>query len=263
MSDLNVTTISNSNIAKTDKLLAFNNSDSKAASIQDVVQLAPGVMAVATCSTAGNVATKAVTCADWNNKPGQSILVEFSNANSADNVTLSINSGTAIPVYYMNTATEQVSGGAIPAGAVVFTLNAAGNKFYAHVTKTLSAVDTASNLPVDSGAVNNAFVKDNVKISHTLYDANNVSDNDGVYFDVCLGGINNTANLPNIDADFFLLTIVFHKLSLQNLRKTQLGIGFVWNNEAMPYMCIRNYSNSVQNGKLWTEWKTLNMSTIS
>lgn len=132
MSDLNVTTIQNNNITKTDKLLAFNNSDSKAASIQDVVQLVPGKMAVATCSTAGNVATKAVTCADWNNKPGMSILVEFSNANSADNVTLSINSGTAIPVYYMNTATEQVSGAAIPAGAVVFTLNAAGNKFYAN-----------------------------------------------------------------------------------------------------------------------------------
>lgn len=159
MSDLNVNTISNSNIAKTDKLLAFNNSDSKAATIQDVVQLVPGVMAVATCSTAGNVATKAVTCDDWNNKPGQSILVEFSNANSADNVTLSINNGTAIPVYYMTTATEQVSGGAIPAGAVVFTLNAAGNKFYAHVTKLIegagvkidgSKIEAVNDLPTDA-----------------------------------------------------------------------------------------------------------------
>ena len=68
MSDLNVTTISNSNIAKTDKLLAFNNNDSKAATIQDVVQLVPGKMAVATCSTAGNVAAKAVTCADWRSR---------------------------------------------------------------------------------------------------------------------------------------------------------------------------------------------------
>lgn len=153
MSDLNVTTIQNNNIAKTDKLLAFNNNDSKAASIQDVVQLVPGKMAVATCTTAGNVATKAVTCDDWTNKPGLSILVEFSNANSADNVTLSINNGTAIPVYYMNTATEQVSGGAIPAGAVVFTLNAAGNKFYAHVTKTLATVDTTSKLPVNSSSI--------------------------------------------------------------------------------------------------------------
>lgn len=118
MSDLNVTTIQNNNIAKTDKLLAFNNNDSKAASIQDVVQLVPGVMAIGVCDTAANVSAKVVTCEDWNNKPEQSILVTFTYANTASNPTLNINGKGALPIYNGSTREEY-----IPEGNMLFIVN--------------------------------------------------------------------------------------------------------------------------------------------
>lgn len=155
MADLNVTAITNHTIEATDYVYGFDANGSKAPTVQDFLGVAPGVMAVGTCATAAATAAKAVTSDNWTAKPGQSILIEFTNANTANNVTLSINQGTAIPVYYLNCATEQISGNAIPAGAVIFTLNAAGTKFYAHLTKTLSVVDTTSKLPVDSIGVNN------------------------------------------------------------------------------------------------------------
>lgn len=156
MANLNLKDISNSNILKTDKIPVFNNQEMKAATIENIVHSVPGLMATGTCATAANVANKAVTSSDWIAKPGLSIMIEFENANSADNVTLTINSGTAIPVYYINSNGVRVSGAVIPAGAVIFTLNAASNKFYAHLTRTVSAIDTSSNAPVDSTAVNTA-----------------------------------------------------------------------------------------------------------
>lgn len=158
MAELNVNDITTNTIDPTDKVYGFNANESKAPTVQTLLGAAPGIMAVGTCATAAATAAKAVTSANWTDKPGQSILIEFTNANTANNVTLSINQGNAIPVYYLNCATEQISGNAIPAGAVIFTLNAAGNKFYAHLTKTLSAVDTTSKLPVDS-SIFSAYLK--------------------------------------------------------------------------------------------------------
>lgn len=153
MAELNVNDITTNTIDPTDKVYGFSADESKAPTVQTLLGTAPGIMAVGTCATAAATAAKAVTSDNWTAKPGQSILIEFTNANTANNVTLSINQGNAIPVYYLNCATEQISGNAIPAGAVIFTLNAAGTKFYAHLTKTLSVVDTTSKLPVDSTGV--------------------------------------------------------------------------------------------------------------
>lgn len=158
MAELNVKDISDRTILATDRVLGFNDSASKAPTVKTLMGAAPGVMSTGTCATAAATALKAVTSDDWEAKPGRSILIEFSIANTASDVSLSINQENAIPVYYLNCDTEQISGNAIPAGAVIFTLNAAGNKFYAHLTKTLSTVDTTSKLPVNS-SIFSAYLK--------------------------------------------------------------------------------------------------------
>lgn len=62
-----------------------------------------GNVYIGTCDTAGNVAAKAVTVSsDQNFKlhKGVTINVKFSNTNTASNVTISVNSGTAFPIWY-------------------------------------------------------------------------------------------------------------------------------------------------------------------
>lgn len=131
MAELNVNDISISTINPTDKVFGFSPTASKAPTVNTLLGAAPGVMATGTCATAAATALKEVTSANWTDKAGQSILIEFSTANTADDVSISINQGTAIPVYVLNSS-SRLGAGAIPAGAMIFTLNADGTKFYAH-----------------------------------------------------------------------------------------------------------------------------------
>ena len=58
---------------------------------------------VGTCSTAGNVSAKEVSIPSDQNyvlEVGTTIQVKFSNTNSASNVTISVNGGTAYPIWY-------------------------------------------------------------------------------------------------------------------------------------------------------------------
>jgi len=62
-----------------------------------------GNVYIGTCDTAGNQAAKAVTVSsDQNFKlhKGATICVKFTNTNSVSNVTISVNNGTAYPIYY-------------------------------------------------------------------------------------------------------------------------------------------------------------------
>lgn len=62
---------------------------------------------IGNCSTAAGTAAKAVTVLDWqrfsaSNMTSVIYAVKFTNSNTASNVTLSINGGTAYPIYYNN-----------------------------------------------------------------------------------------------------------------------------------------------------------------
>lgn len=57
-----------------------------------------------TCDTAAGTAAKVVTCADFSLVPGTTILVKFTNANSASSPTLNVNSTGAKSIYYRNAA---------------------------------------------------------------------------------------------------------------------------------------------------------------
>lgn len=131
MAELNVNDISISTINPTDKVFGFSPTASKAPTVNTLLSAAPGVMATGTCATADSTALKEVTSSDWVGSPGQSIIIEFSTANTADDITISINQGTAVAVYALNSSLR-LGAGAIPAGAMIFTLNADGTKFYAH-----------------------------------------------------------------------------------------------------------------------------------
>lgn len=131
MAELNVNDISISTIDPTDKVFGFSSTASKAPTVNKLLSAAPGVMATGTCATAASTALKEVTSSDWVGSPGQSIIIEFSTVNTADDITISINQGTAIAVYALNSSLR-LGAGAIPAGAMIFTLNADGTKFYAH-----------------------------------------------------------------------------------------------------------------------------------
>lgn len=111
-----------------------------------------GIMATGTCSTAAGTAQKVVTSNKWTNKPGESIMVEFSYANTAADVTLKIGTNSAIPIYALNTSIR-LGSGTIPAGPMIFTLSADGTKFYAHTVVVDTAVTSGSSNPITSGAV--------------------------------------------------------------------------------------------------------------
>ena len=57
-----------------------------------------------TCSTAASTAAKVVTCTDFNLCVGATVIVEFTNANTAANPTLNVNSTGAKPIYFRNAA---------------------------------------------------------------------------------------------------------------------------------------------------------------
>lgn len=132
MAELKVNEITTSTVNATDKVYAFSNLESKAPAVKDLVSAAPGVMATGTCDTLADVATKAVISPDWNAKECQSIIVAFSVANTASDISLSINGGTALPVYAINSSNVRLGSGSIPIGSMIFTLSPDGLKFYAH-----------------------------------------------------------------------------------------------------------------------------------
>lgn len=212
-----------------------------------------GIMATGTCSTAAGTAQKAVTSAKWTNKPGESIMVEFTYENTADNVTLKIGTNSAIPVYYLNCASEQISGNAIPAGAVVFTLNAGGTKFYAHLTKTLSAVDTTSKLPVNSGSILNEISKS--VVIDNITDCNNMIPEQNAPITTYLV-YSNTANKPVGNRGFTLYASnLFGTGTMRYV--TQLAL-LRWNDnsvEATAYVRFGYYDLGEEPS--WSAWKAL------
>lgn len=154
------------NVANNDELVLWDTSanETKKATVSNVVTpvatstattvvgTTSGIMATGTCSTAAGTAQKVVTSSKWTNKPGESIMVEFTYENTADDVTLKIGSYSAIPVYALNTSIR-LGSGTIPAGPMIFTLSADGTKFYAHTVVVDTAVTSGSSNPITSGAV--------------------------------------------------------------------------------------------------------------
>ena len=150
--------IINQGMTATDSVESGNTQPVTSDAVYDAISSATGIMATGTCSTAAGTAQKAVTSSKWTNKPGESIMVEFSYGNTADNVTLKIGSYSAIPVYALNTSIR-LGSGTIPAGPMIFTLSADGTKFYAHTVVVDTAVTSGSSKPVTSGAVAEAVNK--------------------------------------------------------------------------------------------------------
>ena len=58
----------------------------------------------AVCSTAADVAEKAVSCAGFTKRAGAWLVVTFSATNTADNATLNVNNTGAAPIYYQGSA---------------------------------------------------------------------------------------------------------------------------------------------------------------
>lgn len=80
---------------------------------------ATGKVYIGTCSTAGDTATKEVVISADQNfvlEKGATINVKFANTNSVNNVTISVNGGTAYPIWYKssvyNSATSGITGSA-------------------------------------------------------------------------------------------------------------------------------------------------------
>lgn len=132
MAELKVNEITTSTVNADDKVYTFSNLTSKVPAVKDLVCAAPGVMANGTCNTLADVSTKEVTSSDWNGKECQSIIVAFAVANTASDISLSINGGTALPVYAINSSNVRLGSGSIPIGSMIFTLSPDGLKFYAH-----------------------------------------------------------------------------------------------------------------------------------
>lgn len=160
MAELKVNEITTSTVNADDKVYAFSNLTSKAPAVKDLVCAAPGVMANGTCNTLADVATKEVTSSEWNEKECQSIIVAFDAANTAENVSLSINGGTALPVYAINSSNLRLGPGSIPMGFMIFTLSSDGLKFYAHTnivskdnTKTTFADGTEGYTKTQADAI--------------------------------------------------------------------------------------------------------------
>lgn len=73
------------------------------------------------CDTAAATVNKEVTISDFSLKTGVTIVVKFTNTNSATNPTLSVNSGTAYPIYRYGTTASGTkdTAGRINGGAVI------------------------------------------------------------------------------------------------------------------------------------------------
>lgn len=114
---------------------------------------------IAECSTAAATANKTATVTNFAGFaliPGMEILVHFTNANTASNITLSINDTNAYPIKVLGT-TEQLGNGSIKAGTykkLIFT-----GDTYLTEAPTISAVYSGSDLPLNSSAVSGALAE--------------------------------------------------------------------------------------------------------
>ena len=66
--------------------------------------------AIGYCSTAAGTQTKTVSVPGFRLEENATLFVKFSNANSASNPKLSVNGGTAYPIYYLGSAASSTSG---------------------------------------------------------------------------------------------------------------------------------------------------------
>ena len=101
------------------------------------------------CDTEADTAAKVVTCAGWNGLPGQSILITFTNENTASNPTLNINSKGALPIYNGSTREEY-----IPEGNMLLIVNADATKLQVVYAPTTDVVESGNSRPVSSKGVN-------------------------------------------------------------------------------------------------------------
>lgn len=108
---------------------------------------------IAECTTDAATANKTATVtnfADFELIPGLDILVYFKAANTANNITLSINDSNAYPIKALGTA-EQLGNGSIKAGAYK-KLTFTGDSFITEAP-TISVMNSESDLPLNSAAV--------------------------------------------------------------------------------------------------------------
>ena len=159
MTELQVTEIENESILPTDRLYGFSQNESKAPTVDTVVKSTPGILALGVCETEAAEGNKEVTSPNWKGVPGESILIEFSETNSANEVYISINEGTALPVYPLN-SNVIAAGSVIHSGAMLFTLSSDGSKLWAIVIalKTFDNQELAGNGNIDLGYYLNPIV---------------------------------------------------------------------------------------------------------
>lgn len=159
MADLNVTAITDHTIEADDYVYGFDANGSKAPTVGALVNAANGKMAIGVCETAAATAAKVVTCAGWNGLPGQPILINFTNENTASNPTLKINSKGALPIYNGSTREE-----IIPAGNMLLIVNADATKLQVVYAPTTDVVESGNSRPVSSkGVYNNLHGNDKQK----------------------------------------------------------------------------------------------------
>lgn len=159
MAELQVKDIENGNILPTDKVYAFSEEESKAPTVDALVKSTPGIIALGVCSSNANTTYKQVTSPNWKGVPGESILIEFTETNSANAVYISINGGTALPVYPLN-SNVIAAGSVIHSGAMLFTLSSDGTKLWAIVIalKTFDNQELAGSGNIDLGYYLNPIV---------------------------------------------------------------------------------------------------------
>lgn len=159
MAELQVKDIENGNILPTDKVYAFSEDESKTLTVDALVKSTPGIIALGVCSSNANTTYKQVTSSNWKGVPGESILIEFAETNSANAVYISINEGTALPVYPLN-SNVIAAGSVIHSGAMLFTLSSDGTKLWAIVIalKTFDNQELAGSGNIDLGYYLNPIV---------------------------------------------------------------------------------------------------------
>lgn len=112
-----------------------------------------------TCSTAAATAAKTVTIDGFTLMTGITIWVKFTNSNTANNPTLSINNGTAIPIKMAGTSAAGTTPTTSWYGGSVVALTYDGTNWlidnYKQDTNTINTLQNGIYFPVGEGGVQN------------------------------------------------------------------------------------------------------------
>jgi len=102
-----------------------------------VISAASGGPDYGTCTTAAGTAAKTVTCSGFTLASGKSIIITFSNGNTAASPTLNVNSTGAVAVYRGSSA---ISAEVLAAGAHEFVYDGSHYQYVGSVGTSMTAM---------------------------------------------------------------------------------------------------------------------------